>query len=92
MPQKARNPKVAQFTVRVDEGINLRVNAVADRMGQNKATVAAMLIAVGLNIFEPMMGVGMDKYVDQALGDKSKQLADDVSAVAPGVIVGAKGV
>lgn len=86
MPVGARNPKVAQFTVRVDEGINERVNAVADRMGQNKATVAAMLIAAGLNIFEPLMGVGMQKYVDLAFDDKAKQLADDVSAAAPGVI------
>ena len=86
MPPSARNPKVAQFTVRVDEGINDRVNAVADRMGQNKATVAAMLIAAGLNIFEPIMGIGMSSYIDQAFADKSRQMANDVSAVAPGVI------
>lgn len=85
MPAGARNPKVAQFTVRVDEVINDRVNAVADRMGQNKATVAAMLIAAGLNIFEPMMGVGMAPYVEQAFDDKKKQLLGDISVAAPGV-------
>lgn len=84
MPVGARNPKVAQFTVRVDEGINDRINAVADRMGQNKATVAAMLIAAGLNIFEPMMGIGMAPYIEQAFTEKKAQLLGDVSAAAPG--------
>jgi hypothetical protein len=86
VPPSARNPKVAQFTVRVDETINERVNAIADRMGQNKATVAAMLIAAGLNLFEPLMGIGVSSYVEQASKDKTRQLADDVSAAIPGLL------
>lgn len=48
----ARNPKVAQFSIRLDDKINSRLEAVADAAGANKGTMAAMAVAAGLNLLE----------------------------------------
>lgn len=78
--QKARNPKVIRFTISLDDEINKRLEHIADRIGQNKATTAAMLTAIGVNVFEPLLMVGVQQYVEQAMEDKSNQLLDDVKA------------
>lgn len=76
--RKARNPKVIRFTISLDDVMNARLEHIADRLGQNKATTAAMLTAVGINVFEPLLMVGVQQYVEQAVEDKSKQLVEDV--------------
>ncbi len=78
----ARNPKVARFTVNLEESINTRLEHVADRLGQNKASTAAMLMAIGLNVFEPLLMIGVQQYVEQAVEDKSKQLVEDVKKLS----------
>jgi hypothetical protein len=59
-------------------------------MGLNKATTAAMLIAGGLNIFEPMVGIGLKRYVDQATDDKLGDLQSDIESIVPGAFTSKK--
>lgn len=80
--QKARNPKVIRFTISLDETVNKRLEHIADRLGQNKATTAAMLTAIGVNVFEPLLMVGVQQYVEQAVEDKSKQLVEDIKTAS----------
>lgn len=79
---RARNPKVIRFTVSLDENINARLEHIADKVGQNKASTAAMLLAVGVNVFEPLILVGVQKFVEQAVEEKSQQLVSDVEAAS----------
>lgn len=76
MPPYPRNPKVARFTLSVDVNINRRLEAVADKLGQNKATIAGVLMALGLNVVEPVLQLGLDKYVDQAVEEKTAEVSD----------------
>lgn len=57
MPPKVRNPKVTQFSLRLDASVNDRVLVVADRLGQSKTTAVATLVAAGLSALEPVLGV-----------------------------------
>lgn len=80
--KKARNPKVIRFTISLDDNINARLEHIADKLGQNKASTAATLMAVGINVFEPLLSIGVQQYVEQAVEDKSKQLVEDVQRLS----------
>lgn len=74
----ARNPKVVRFTISLDETVNRRLEVVADRLGQNKGTTAATLMALGLTIFEPLLQIGLEKYENEAIADKSGEVAQAI--------------
>jgi predicted DNA-binding protein len=48
----ARNPKQRGFTVRVTLAMNDRLEALADRAGANKITMASICLAAGINLLE----------------------------------------
>ncbi len=77
MPRVARNPKVATFSVRVDQRVKPIIKKITDAVGQNKSIMAAIAIAVGLNMLEQMALNDPDPYLEQRTVTTIQQVEED---------------
>lgn len=77
----ARNPKAVRFTVGISEELNARLEALADRAGQNKTTMAATALAAGISVFEPIFQLNIQKLVDAATDTRVGELVEDIKSL-----------
>lgn len=51
----ARNPKEQRIMMRVADQLNTRLERLADSLGQNKSSMAALCMALGMNTLETLV-------------------------------------
>lgn len=79
----ARNPKAVRFTVGITEELNARLEALADRAGQNKTTMAATALAAGIAVFEPIFQLRLAEATDRLANEKVEELREDIASLPP---------